>query len=91
MKNIITYITESDKDVKNPKLYRLLKKEGLDKIILVKGDGYFYVTSDDDDVYDELCNLESTSIYVNSFYHQSPEKWVEDIKELLKDTKLVKK
>ena len=46
MKTLKT-ILEASSEVKNRKLKQLLAKEGLDKIILYKDYGYFYITSDD--------------------------------------------
>ena len=90
MKNLQEYITESSsKVVKNHKLNKLLKQNGLEKIQLCKGNGYFWLTSDDDETYRILSGLETTSIYTNSFSDQTPEAWVEEIKELLKDTELI--
>jgi hypothetical protein len=47
------------------------------------------LTSEDDETYRILSSLETTSIYTNSFSDQTPEAWVEEIKELLKDTELI--
>jgi hypothetical protein len=60
-----------------------IKKAGLD-IILCKGEGYFYITSDDTDIGLYLSSLECTSIYVCHLNHQSVEDWVHDVKEILK-------
>lgn len=90
MKSLNSYLTENDGTVKNKKFLTLMKKAGLEKVLLCKGDGYFYITSDDDETYEEINSVMDQSIYVNSFSHQSPEQWVEDIKNLLKGTKLVR-
>lgn len=83
MKNLKT-ILEGSSEVKNRKLKQLLAKEGLDKIILYKDYGYFYITSDDDEWATKLAGMYENAIYINSFNQQSPEEWVEDIKRLLK-------
>ena len=83
MKNLKT-ILEGSSEVKNKKLKQLLAKEGLDKIILCKDYGYFYIASDDDEWADKLASMYENAIYMNSFNQQSPEEWVEDIKRLLK-------
>ena len=83
MKNLKT-ILEGSSEVKNRKLKQLLAKEGLDKIILYKDCGYFYITSDDDEWATKLAGMYENAIYINSFNQQSPEEWVEDIKRLLK-------
>ena len=73
------------KVVKNPKLTRLLNREGLGDILLCKGYGYFYITSDNEELANKISMLYSNSIYLNSFNQQSPEEWVEDIKYILRD------
>ena len=83
MKNLKT-ILEGSYEVKNRKLKQLLAKEGLDKIILYKDYGYFYITSDDDEWAKKLANMYENAIYMNSFNQMTPEEWVEDIKRLLK-------
>lgn len=84
MKDLSTYITESDGSVKNRKFLKLMKSAGLEKVLLCKGDGYYYITSDDDDTWALIDSLPETTIYVNSFNQQYPEQWVDDIKQLLK-------
>lgn len=83
MKNLSTYITESDGSVKNRKFLRLMKTAGLEKVILCKGNGYYWITSDDNDTWALIDSLPETTIYVNSFNQQTPEQWVDDIKQLL--------
>lgn len=90
MINLNNYILESCKEIKNPKLTRLLKNHGLEKVILCKADGYFYITSNDDETALEIAGLRDNAIYVNSFNQQTPEQWVEDILLLLKDSELLK-
>ena len=80
----LKYILEASSEVKNRKLKQLLAKEGLDKIILCKDYGYFYITSDDDEWATKIASMYENAIYINSFNQQSPEEWVEDIKRLLK-------
>jgi hypothetical protein len=74
------------KVVRNPKLTRLLNREGLGDILLCKAYGYFYITSDNEELENKINMLHSNAIYLNSFNQQSPEEWVEDIKYLLRDT-----
>ena len=83
MKTLKT-ILEGSSEVKNRKLKQLLAKEGLDKIILCKDYGYFYIASDDDEWANKIATMYENAIYMNSFNHQTPEEWVEDIKRLLK-------
>lgn len=70
--------------VKNKKLYSLLKREGLEGILLLKGYGYFYIDSDVPEMQRIIDALSETSIYLNSFSDQPVEMWVQDIKDLLK-------
>lgn len=71
--------------VKNRKLKEALKKEGLENINLEKGNGYFWIWSDDEEMNLRITSLYSNSILVNSFKDQSIENWVKDIKELLEE------
>ena len=71
--------------VKNRKLKEVLKKEGLENINLEKGNGYFWIWSDDKEMNLKITSLYSNSILVNSFKDQSIENWVKDIKELLEE------
>lgn len=89
MKSLSTYINESSREVKNPKFRKLMKQAGLEDIILVKADGYFYLTSEDDNTFNELDEID-TMIYINSFNQYTPEEWVEEILFKLKDTSLIK-
>jgi hypothetical protein len=87
MKNLSTYIVESDGSVKNHKFLKLMKAAGLEKVLLCKGNGYYWISSDDEDTWALIDSLPETTIYVNSFNQQTPEQWVEDIKQLLKAEK----
>lgn len=71
--------------IKNRKLEEALKKEGLEDINLEKGNGYFWIWSDDEEMNLKITSLYSNSILVNSFKDQSIENWVKDIKELLEE------
>lgn len=72
------------KDVKNKRLYSALEKEGIVDVVLVKGDGYFYLTSDNEDVFNsKISNIESNFIPVYALCHLSIDGWVNVIKSLL--------
>lgn len=71
--------------IKNRKLKEALKKEGLGNINLEKGDRYFWIWSNDEEMNLKITSLYSNSILVNSFKDQSIENWVKDIKELLEE------
>ena len=83
MKSLNSYLTESDGSVKNSKFLRLMKAAGLEKVLLCKGNGYYWISSDDEDTWALIDSLPETTIYVNSFNQQTPEQWVDDIKQLL--------
>lgn len=87
MKSLSQYITESgsDKAVKNVKFRKLMKAAGFDKIELVKGQGYFYITSDDTEMWKLIYNLPEINIYINSFNQMPPEDWVKEIERLIAD------
>jgi hypothetical protein len=51
-------------------------------IVLQKGKGYFYVSSDDNKIGLKLSSLYSTSIYVCHLNQQSMEDWVKDVREI---------
>ena len=87
MKDLSTYIVESDRSVKNKKFLKLMKAAGLENVLLCKGNGYYWISSDDEDTWAFIDSLPETTIYVNSFNQQTPEQWVEDIKQLLKAEK----
>ena len=75
-----------DKIIKSPKLYKALALNGINDILLVKGDGYFYLYSDKDDVYyNVISKIENNFIPCYSFSQQSIEEWVDSIKSLLND------
>ena len=52
---------------------------------LVRGNGYYYLVSDDDDMGLKLAGLYSTSIMCNSIKDQPLERWVGDVDELMKE------
>lgn len=84
MKPLIEYILESVGVVRNRKFRQLMKDAGLEKVMLCKERraGYFYITSDDDDMWKTIYTLPETTIYANSFELMSPEEWVDEIKKL---------
>lgn len=53
------------------------------KIDLVRGEGYFYISSFDEEVGLMLAGLYTTSIPVYSIKHQSVDRWLQDIETLL--------
>jgi hypothetical protein len=71
---------------KYPKTLKALNKfvqhEINSSIMVVKGDGYFYITSDNQDKALEIAALYQTSIYVNSVNHLSFEGWYSSINQL---------
>lgn len=70
-------------DVKNREFRKLMKNAGLENVVLCKGNGYFYITSDDAEMFNKITNLPDDMIYMNSFRQMTPAEWVEEIKRLL--------
>ncbi len=54
-------------------------------IKLVKGKGYYYVHSEDDNISLQLAALFSTSIPVANIKHQSVDNWIKDVESVLSD------
>ena len=73
-------------EIKSPKLRKLLKKEGLDDIYLLRCNGAFYVYSNNMDLNDALQEI-GNEICVYAFNHQTPEQWLEDIKYMVNKAK----
>ena len=69
-------------EIKSPKLRRLLKKEGLDDIYLLRCNGAFYVCSNNLDLDNALQQI-GNEICVYAFNHQTPEQWLDDIKYIV--------
>ena len=67
---------------------KLMEDAGLAKVLLVKGEGFFYLASDDEETALEIASLQENAIYVCAFNHQTPEQWVKDIKHLLENIDL---
>lgn len=55
-------------------------------IRLVKGNGYYYVTSNDDNLLEQICGLYTTSIGVCHISQQTVEQWIADVKYILSDS-----
>ena len=72
-------------EIKNKKFRTLMNDEGLGKILLIKGEEYFYITSDDEYVGNLIATLPTTSICVNSFADMKMWEWIVEIKNLLYD------
>lgn len=69
--------------IKNKKLYDELARVGLDGILLCKGNGYFYLAPDSDEMARILAKIERSMIYCNSFRQQSIDDWVKDIQGII--------
>lgn len=85
IKESVRSILTEDREVVNPKFRQLMKCAGLGDIRLIKGAGYFYLTSDNEDWWNIINQLNDTSIYVYSFNQYSPEEWLELIQDKLND------
>ena len=62
----------------------LAEQERLKKIVLEKGKGYFYVSSEDKETATKLAALDTTSIYVCCINHQCLDAWISDVKQIVK-------
>ncbi len=56
------------------------------KFWLIRGDGYFYLTSDDIEFYKKF---KSTSIYTFKLFHMTLEQWVSSIEALCEEAELL--
>ena len=86
MIGISEYISGS-KIIYNSQLDRALKKRGLEKYKLCKARGYFYITSDDEEIANEIATWHDNAIYVYGFNQQSIEDWVRDIADIIDKNK----
>lgn len=69
--------------IKNKKLYEELARVGIEGILLCKGNGYFYLAPESDEMTQILAKIERSMIYCNSFRQQSIEDWVKDIQGII--------
>lgn len=69
--------------IKNKKLYEELARVGIEGILLCKGNGYFYLAPDSDEMAHMLAKIERSMIYCNSFRQQSIDDWVKDIQGII--------
>lgn len=60
---------------------KAIQKE-VGNVILCKGEGYFYASSDDNEIALKLASLKTTSIYVCHLNQQSVEEWVKDVRQI---------
>jgi hypothetical protein len=49
---------------------------------LARGEGYYYIYSDDHETGLRIADLYSTSIYVNQLRHLTLEQWVQEVRNL---------
>ena len=77
--------------ITNKAFREAMKEAGLEKVQLEKGNGYFYIWSDDEETAFYIAGLYSTSIMVNSFNQLKIETWIKEIKQLLNYEKLEKR
>lgn len=69
--------------IKNKKLYEELARVGIEGVLLCKGNGYFYLAPDSDEMAQILAKIERSMIYCNSFHQQSIDDWVKDIQGII--------
>ena len=68
--------------IRNKQLRRILEKDGLGFLELERGEGYFYIWSDDPTAKEILSRLPSTAIYTCYFDHLTVLDWVFEIKRI---------
>lgn len=74
------------REIKNKAFREALQREGLQDVLLMKGEGYFYlVGKEGTDMEDNLLRKAETSIFVNSFNQLSIEDWIQEISNLVKE------
>lgn len=73
--------------IKNSKLRKMMDAAGYEKFGLWRGEGYFYVYSDDPECNAMLNCLYSTSIYCCYFNQMSIEDWFEEISHIIETAK----
>ena len=74
-------------EIRNRKFRERMKKEGMESIHLEKNslEGYFYIWADSNSPYEKIIDsLYSSSILIYSFNQLSIDKWITEIKKLIK-------
>lgn len=61
-------------------------EEKYPKVFLVKGNGYYYLASDDSEIGLKLATLHTTSIDIFDISHLSLERWMDEVKYVLSDS-----
>lgn len=72
------------KPVRSPALRKMLDEAGYEKYNLVKGDFYYYVTSEDPECADRLSRLTDTKILAHQWKELSIEEWFTEIEGVIK-------
>lgn len=54
-------------------------------VFLVKGEGYFYIASDDEATGLKIAGLFQTSVYVCNLSAYTPEQWVNEVRRLFEE------
>ena len=65
---------------------RAISKQIDPRVTLVKGAGYFYIHSDDDEMGNKIAGLYTSSIPVCHLNHQTVQTWVNDVRDILERT-----
>ena len=71
------------REIRNRKFRKMMNEAGLGDILLIQDKGYLYITSDNAN--SPVFTLKETAFYVNSFHDMTPEQWVQEIQERLKN------
>lgn len=78
---------EAQKGVTLKKVNEAIQKE-FPTCFLVKGEGYYFIASDDEVWGNKIAMMYSQGIYTHSIKHQTIEKWLEDVRFLFSEKNL---
>jgi len=77
----------SAKPVSLKKLNKAIQKE-FPTCFLFKGEGYYFIASDDEVWGEKIAMMHQQSIHVHKLSHQSMERWIEDVRKLFLEPNL---
>lgn len=70
------------REITNKELRKALKGVCLDKILLYKDNGYFFIASDYEEVATKIAFATENCIYCNSFNQMTVDQWVTAIRDI---------
>jgi hypothetical protein len=60
-------------------------QEKFPHVILVQGEGYIYISSEDDETLEKICGLWTSSIPICKLNHDTIEGWIYNVTELFEN------